>query len=266
MRIIKPKSKFSQVFLKNKNIVNKIFFFSNSKYYLNLIEIGAGHGIITKLIINKNKNKKLKFILIEIDEKMIFINERIRSRTHFFFTIIKSDILNISEEILVDSKINIISNLPYNISTLIIMKFIKKIFLYKKILLMLQEEVSRKVTAKINSIFYTGLSIIVQFFNFCKRIIYIPSNDFFPVVNINSNFIALVSKNMNISNKKLSFLEDTCKFLFNKKRKNLFFMIIKLLKIRSKIIKNILAKNRIIFLKENLFYISYVRLLQKLKI
>ena len=216
--MIKPKKSLGQNFLIDNNIVNKIIKLADIKNN-NIIEIGPGTGNLTKKIIEqKPKNllliEKDKILSDELNKKHIDLKN---------FKIFNEDILKFDLEKNMKKNSIIIGNLPYNISSQILIKLIKlKKWLpkYKKLILMFQKEVADKILAKHKTSNYGRLSIITaarlkinSFFN-------VSPNSFYPVPKVKSTvlvFEPIVNKNNNIKN--LENLEKVSHIFLKKKKK-----------------------------------------------
>ena len=121
---IKAKKSLGQNFLIDKNIINKIVAVANIQPNDNILEIGPGTGNLTESILNKNPKK---IYVIEKDERLVnLLSERFKNQ----ITIINEDILKISEHSISNDELIVFGNLPYNISTQILSKWI--ISTYKK--------------------------------------------------------------------------------------------------------------------------------------
>ena len=116
--MIKAKKSLGQNFLIDKKILDKIVEITNIENK-SVIEIGPGTGNLTSFILKKNPKK---FFVIEKDNKLaIFLEDKFNDK----LTIINDDILNIDENNLFDNKVIVFGNLPYNISSQILVKIIK---------------------------------------------------------------------------------------------------------------------------------------------
>ena len=113
---LKPKS-LGQNFLTDKNILNKIVNIVNVKNKF-ILEVGPGTGNLTSLILNKQPKK---VIVIEKDNNLA---ENFKNIFKNQITIINDDILNIDETSIFEGKVTVFGNLPYNISTEILCKWI----------------------------------------------------------------------------------------------------------------------------------------------
>ena len=156
MKII-PKKSLGQNFLTDINIINKIVDIGDINAKDDILEVGPGTGNLTREIIKK---KPKKIFLIEKD-KLLYRNlkKEFKNKINIF----NEDILKINEKNLSDKKLTVFGNLPYNISTQILTKWILNCnanFWYKKLILMFQKDVAERIIAKTNTKDYGRLSII----------------------------------------------------------------------------------------------------------
>ena len=214
---VKLKKKYGQNFLIDKNIVNKIINLINQDK-LNILEIGPGNGSLTKKIINK-KPKNLD--LIEIDRDLVDeLNKTFC--VYKFVNIINANILKY------DLKKNydlVVSNLPYNISSQVLIKLALMNIIPKQMILMFQKEFAIKLTDKklnaINSIINCFYKIDIKF--------HVSKNCFKPIPKVNSSILKFEKLNKSLIRK--NEIEDFIKFkryLFSHKRKSLKTLLKKL--------------------------------------
>ena len=154
--MIRAKKSLGQNFLIDKNIIEKIT--NTAKIYeKNVLEIGPGTGNLTSYILKK---KPKKFLLIEKDNQLaISLENQFKNKVE----IINDDILQINETNLFNEKVTVFGNLPYNISTEILSKWIvnlKDNFWFECLILMFQKEVADRIIAQVNTSNYGRLSII----------------------------------------------------------------------------------------------------------
>ena len=158
--IVKPKKSLGQNFLIDNNIIDKIIKLSDIKNN-NIVEIGPGTGNVTEKIIDQNPKS---LILIEKDRQLADdLKEKINNQLDV--TIFNEDVLKFELENKIKNNTIIIGNLPYNISSQILVKLIKfKKWLpkYKKLILMFQKEVADKILAKPKSSSFGRLAILVK--------------------------------------------------------------------------------------------------------
>ena len=216
---VKLKKKYGQNFLIDKNIVNKIINLINQDK-LNILEIGPGNGSLTKKIINK-KPKNLD--LIEIDRDLVDeLNKTFC--VYKFVNIINANILKY------DLKKNydlVVSNLPYNISSQVLIKLALMNIIPKQMILMFQKEFAIKLTDKklnaINSIINCFYKIEIKF--------HVSKNSFMPIPKVNSSILKFEKLNKSLIRK--NEIENFIKFkryLFSHKRKSLKTLLKKLKK------------------------------------
>ncbi len=248
------KKSLGQNFLIEKNIVRKILSLTSFKGK-NIIEIGPGKGALTDEII---KMKPKLLILIEKDEALAnYLNSKYSLEKTV--KIYNTDILNFNFEKINKNKIIIIGNLPYNISSQILIKILR----YKKIktkfedlIFMFQKELGEKIIGKFPSKNYGRLSIIT---NFKLRVIkkfLVSANCFFPKPKVTSmviHFKTLKKNLFNINN--ISNLEKITNILFSNKRKMINKRIIHILDNRKiKKLPNLNLKLRPEKISPEIFY------------
>ena len=188
---ITPTKKFGQNFLVNNDIVNKIIRSLGNVRNKNLLEIGPGIGVLTKNLLRTDLKS---LTTIEIDKKFIPVLHQIKSRTSKNFHIINDSALKIQEANIIDGRYTIVANLPYGISTLLIVKWIKKLHLIDKIIVMLQKEVADRITAQVSTQSYGRLSVLVQFVCDYELLFNVDPESFFPVPKVTSSMIQLKPK------------------------------------------------------------------------
>ena len=223
----KAKKSLGQNFLIDKNIINKILSLTKIKDK-NIVEIGPGKGALTDEIIKK---KPKTLLIIEKDNLMfdLLIEKYSRFRN---VKVINADILKFDLEKNMKTNTIIFGNLPYNISSQILVKLIKfetwppK---FSNLILMFQKELGEKIIGKFPSSKYGRLSIISNYRleNIEKFIV--SENCFFPKPKVKSMVINFKPKKNTFKIKNISNLEKITNFLFSKKRKMINKSIIKIL-------------------------------------
>ena len=215
MKII-PKKSLGQNFLIDKNIIEKICNAGNVSQSDTVLEIGPGTGNLTEFILKK---KPKKFYVIEKDERLIKnLSERFDNK----LIIINEDILKYDLKFLSDRNLIIFGNLPYNISSQILINFINyssSKFSYKKLVLMFQKEVADRILAEDNSKNYGRLSIFSSWKLNIKKLMDIYPSSFFPKPKVMSSLLIFEPKNNYIKFKNSKNLEYITNIFFNQKRK-----------------------------------------------
>ena len=212
-----PKKSLGQNFLIDKNIIKKIVNIVEIGNK-NIIEIGPGKGALTEEILKK---KPKKLLVIEKDNELSkFLKEKYCKNK--LIEIVNKDILKFDIEKVVSSKSIIFGNLPYNISSQIlirILKFKKWPPKFENLIFMFQKELGEKIIGKYSSLNYGRLSIISNYrFNISKKF-YVSPNCFIPRPKVNSVVIQFKPKKEDIKIRKIENLEKVTNVLFSNKRK-----------------------------------------------
>ncbi len=214
--MIKPKKSLGQNFLIDNNILNKIVNITKIENQ-NIFEIGPGTGNLTSLI--KEKNPKKLYVIEKDNELVSVLNEKFKDS----ITIINEDILKFNEKKLTKDKLIVFGNLPYNISTEILCKWIlnldNKNFWFESLILMFQKEVADRILAKFNTSSYGRLSILANWKLDIVKICDINQNCFFPKPKVESSLLFFKPKLKFFKLKKAKNLEKITRIFFNHRRK-----------------------------------------------
>ena len=216
--MIKHKKSLGQNFLIDNNIIDKIIKLSNISNN-NIIEIGPGSGNLTQKIIEKNPKS---LILIEKDQELSnFLKLKLGNKKNL--KIYNEDILKFKLEEKLKKDSIVIGNLPYNISSQILVKLIKfKKWLpkYKKLILMFQKEVADKILAKSKTTDFGRLTILTRARLKITSHFNISQNCFYPTPKVKSTvlvFEPILNKDFKIN--EISNLEKISHVFFSRKRK-----------------------------------------------
>ena len=215
--MIKAKKSLGQNFLTDRNVLETIV---NTAEITNktILEIGPGTGNLTSFILKKNPKK---VFVIEKDNDLaenlnnIFANQ---------LTIINDDVLNIDENLLFKDRVTVFGNLPYNISTEILSKWIvnlKDNFWFDHLILMFQKEVADRIVAKFNTSAYGRLSILSNWKLNIKKICDIKPESFSPRPKIDSSLLFFSPKKNFYKIKDPKNLEKITRVFFSHRRKML---------------------------------------------
>ena len=190
MKII-PKKSLGQNFLTDQNIIDKIIETVEIKNK-SVLEIGPGTGNLTNNILKKNPKK---ILVIEKDQNLAeILKEKLDSKIN----IINEDVLSINENNLDKDILTVFGNLPYNISTEILCKWILNIknnkFWFDNLILMFQKEVADRIVANFNTKNYGRLSIISNWKLEVKKICDVKPYSFFPKPKVDSSVLLLKPK------------------------------------------------------------------------
>ncbi len=215
--MIKAKKSLGQNFLIDKEVLEKIANIISIKNKT-ILEVGPGTGNLTSIILEK---KPKKFIVIEKDN---ILAKKLENNFKNQLTIINNDILNVNENLLSEDKISVFGNLPYNISTEILSKWIinlKDVFWFDCLILMFQKEVADRIIADFNTSNYGRLSIISNWKLNIKKICNIKPDSFYPKPKIDSSLLYFYPKNNYYKIKNPKTLEKITRIFFNQRRKML---------------------------------------------
>ena len=215
--IFKAKKSLGQNFLFDKNILNIIINCADIRDK-NILEIGPGTGNLTIEIVKK---KPKKLFLIEKDKDLLLL---LKEKYSEKITYINDDVLNINENVLSEEKLTVFGNLPYNISTEILTKWIlnlnSKIW-FDKLILMFQKEVADRIISKYNTSSYGRLSIICNWKLNIEKIIDIKPNSFWPKPKVDSSLLVFTPKKKFFKLKTPKSIEYVTRVFFNQKRKKI---------------------------------------------
>ena len=183
--MIRAKKSLGQNFLIDDKVLNQIV---NCVAIENkaILEIGPGTGNLTKYILTK---KPKIFTVIEKDNDL---TNKLKERFKENLNIINNDILSVDECSLFKEKVIVFGNLPYNISTEILSKWIinlKNDFWFENLVLMFQKEVADRIIANYNNSNYGRLSILANWKLIIKKICDIKPNSFLPKPKIDSSLL-----------------------------------------------------------------------------
>ena len=215
--MIKAKKSLGQNFLTDRNILEKIVGVTSIKDKT-ILEIGPGTGSLTSFIL---KNNPKKVFVVEKDEDLA---ENLKNTFKDQLTIINDDILNVNENLLFNEKVTVFGNLPYNISTEILSRWIinlKNNFWFDHLVLMFQKEVADRIIAKFNTSNYGRLSILSNWKLNIKKICDIKPESFSPKPKINSSLLFFSPKKDFYKIKDPKNLEKITRVFFSHRRKML---------------------------------------------
>ena len=213
--MIKAKKSLGQNFLIDKNILNKIVNLINIEDKF-ILEVGPGTGNLTSLILDK---KPKKFYVIEKDNELA---SNLRKTFEDKLIVINKDVLEIDETSLFNENVTVFGNLPYNISTEILSKWIinlKDKFWFDNLILMFQKEVADRIVAKFNSSKYGRLSILSNWKLNVTKICDIKPSSFLPKPKIDSSLLLFSPKNNFYFIENGKNLEIVTRTFFNHRRK-----------------------------------------------
>ena len=213
--MIKAKKSLGQNFLIDHSILEMIVNTVNIKNK-NVLEIGPGTGNLTNYIVKK---KPGKILVIEKDNKLA---DALGNKYSNDLQIINDDVLNINESNLFKEKAIVFGNLPYNISTEILTKWILNLednFWFEALILMFQKEVADRIIANINNSNYGRLSVLTNWKLNISKITDVKPNSFKPRPKVNSSLLFFTPKKDFYKIKDPKNLENITRIFFSNRRK-----------------------------------------------
>ena len=216
--MIKAKKSLGQNFLIDQNILKKIVNITEIKNKT-VLEIGPGTGNLTSYILLKEPKK---IFVIEKDKNLA---TKLSNNFKDKIKVINKDILLVNEKKLDDDKIVVFGNLPYNISTKILSKWIlnldKNKFWFSCLILMFQKEVADRIISKFNSSKYGRITILSNWRLDIKKICDVKSSSFAPIPKVNSSLLYFKPKHFFFEINNPKNLEKITRIFFNQRRKML---------------------------------------------
>ena len=183
--MIRAKKSLGQNFLIDREVLEKITNVVQIKDKT-ILEVGPGTGNLTSFILKKNPKKM--FVIEKDDDLAINLSETFKDQ----LTIINDDILQVDENLIFKNKVTVFGNLPYNISTEILSKWITQTndeFWFDNLILMFQKEVADRIIAKFNTSDYGRLSILSNWKLNVEKICDIKPESFSPRPKIDSSLL-----------------------------------------------------------------------------
>lgn len=217
------KKKFGQNFLIDKNIIEKIISSANVTKDDVVIEVGPGIGNMTQYLATASK----KVIAIEIDKDLVEILKNDTLKDFDNVEVISCDILKLDLDDLFNNKlkgekIKVVSNLPYYITTPIIMELLNYRDHIESITIMIQKEVADRINAKPKTKDYGSLSIAIGAFAETTYVTTVPHTCFIPEPNVDSAVIKIdILDKPKLSMENVDFYFEIVRAAFSQRRKTL---------------------------------------------
>ena len=214
---VKAKKSLGQNFLIDRNVLSQIVDTVKIEGKA-ILEIGPGSGNLTSFIYKKNPQKI--FVIEKDDDLALLLKEKFDNEIN----IINDDVLNIDANKICNEKLTVFGNLPYNISTEILSKWIIRLnneFWFDSLVLMFQKEVADRIIAKTNTSNYGRLSILSNWKLNIKKITDIKPVSFSPKPKVDSSLLLFTPKDKFFKLKNPKNLEMITRVFFSQRRKML---------------------------------------------
>ena len=216
----KFKKKYGQNFLKDDRIVEKIVTLSDIEDDSLVIEVGPGKGILTRQLSKAAKSVICYEIAMQLEGYLINLSKELSN-----VEVVFSDFLDVDlAKKVSDYKykhLYFISNVPYYITTPILMKLINSGLNFGKIVMMVQEEVGERFSATPGKKAYSSITVFLNYYYEIKRLFKVNRSEFIPVPNVDSEVIMLTSREDKIALKNKDLFFEFVRSSFQYKRKNL---------------------------------------------
>ncbi len=220
MKDFQFKKSLGQNFLNDKNVINKIVESADIDKETLVIEIGPGGGAITELMVPKAGQS----ILYEADSRLEeHLNELLIGYDNYEIIIgdfLKADLFGDLKSYS-GMKIYVVANLPYYITTPIIMKFVEECLLPQKFVIMVQKEVAHRLAAGVGSRDYGSLTVFLNYYYDVKKLFDVSRNCFIPKPNVDSAIVEMKLKDNRLEVSDMDVFKKLVKDSFAFKRKTL---------------------------------------------
>ncbi len=185
------RKQLGQHFLLDLNLTRRIARSGGDLKGLHVIEIGPGPGGLTRALLESDA---ASITALEKDKRCVEALQPLIAHSEGRLRVIEADALECDFTSLTPSPRAVIANLPYNISTPILLKLLREAKHFDFFLLMFQKEVAERIVAEPGNKIYGRLSVVSQFACECKRIFNIPAKAFTPPPKIDSSVVHMVTK------------------------------------------------------------------------
>ena len=216
----KFKKKYGQNFLKDDRIVEKIVTLSDIEDDSLVIEVGPGKGILTRQLSKAAKNVICYEIDMQLEGYLINLSKELSNVEVVFSDFLDVDIAKKVSDYKY-KHLYFISNVPYYITTPILMKLINSGLNFLKIVMMVQEEVGERFSATPGKKAYSSITVFLNYYYEIKRLFKVNRSEFIPVPNVDSEVIMLTSREDKIALKNKDLFFEFVRSSFQYKRKNL---------------------------------------------
>lgn len=217
------KKSFGQHFLLDLNVTRKIVRLGGPFTGDKVIEVGPGPGGLTRALLESDA---AHVVAIEKDPRFIELLTELNDAYPARFSVIEADAVKVDERALLaernlPSEAHLVSNLPYNVGTPLLIKWLTGPWQPKSLTLMFQLEVALRVVAPVGSNDYGRLSVISQVLCDCEKVMDLPARAFTPPPKVDSAVVRLVPKANRPTEALIKNLEKVTAAAFGQRRKML---------------------------------------------
>jgi 16S rRNA (adenine1518-N6/adenine1519-N6)-dimethyltransferase len=215
-----PKKSLGQNFLFDLNLTRRIARCAGDLSSSTVLEIGPGPGGLTRALLDEGA---AKVIAIEQDQRCISLLNELAQHYPGRLEVVYADALKIDENqfVVAGEPLKIVANLPYNIGTVLLFKWLAKARLFESITLMLQKEVVDRITAEHNTKQYGRVAIMAQAVCATFKHFDVSPKAFFPPPKVMSSIVQLIPRVEPVCSVDTEHLEEATKIIFSQRRKML---------------------------------------------
>ena len=217
---LNAKKQFGQNFLVDNNILNKIANSANLTCDSVVVEIGPGMGALTEKLLEKAN----KVICYEIDKDMVnILNNRFNHYLNNRLTINYKDFLkaDLKKELEGYQNIKVVANLPYYITTPILIKICEELPLLDEMIVMMQKEVALRICGKPSTKDYNALSVLIQYNHEATLLFDVHKGCFYPEPDVTSSIVRIKKISPRIKPINEEFFYTFNRNIFRQRRKTL---------------------------------------------
>ena len=213
---------FGQHFLLDLNITRKIARLAGPLGDSVTIEVGPGPGGLTRALLEAGG----PVIAVEKDPRFLPLLTQLQAAAPGRLTVVEADALKVDEQALADAvrpgaPVRIVANLPYNVGTPLLIKWLTGPLRPQSLTLMFQKEVAQRIVAAVDTDAYGRLAVICQAVAACEIVMDLPARAFTPPPKVSSAVVQLTPKSDRPSDGDLSALENVTREAFGQRRKML---------------------------------------------
>ncbi|MDY0029402.1 MAG: 16S rRNA (adenine(1518)-N(6)/adenine(1519)-N(6))-dimethyltransferase RsmA [Pseudobdellovibrionaceae bacterium] len=218
---LRAEKALGQNFLLDQNITDKIVRLSGKVSGIHAVEIGPGPGGLTRAILD---SEMAQLVAVEFDPRAVgALQDLVTAYGADRFQILEADALEVLPYALVPAPRAVLSNLPYNISTVLLLKWLAHIRVDKDVYafmsLMFQKEVGDRILAQVGTKAYGRLSVMAQWLCTVRRLFDLPPSAFTPPPKVKSSVIHFVPKTLGETAPKFETMEKILAAAFGQRRK-----------------------------------------------
>ena len=217
---VKFKKKFGQNFLKDINVVKRIVDVSGVNDKSLVIEVGPGGGVMTRELASRAKNVLAYEIDTELQDELSKRLDGFDNVDVLFQDFLTSDLINDVSNYQYD-ELYFVSNVPYYITTPILMKIIESGLNFNKIVIMVQKEVGDRFTTDPGSREYGSITVLLNYFYDIKKEFFVSRKQFVPEPNVDSLIVSFSEKKDKLELNDFKHFEKLIRDSFQFKRKTL---------------------------------------------